>query len=105
MQLLDSDAAVQAAQDAGVTLTIRPGVQVRAFGDGVLLVTRGSKLNAAGSPVSPITFSSVQDDDLFGEGEWGGVIIQGFAPQYGQGGSGACFTGGFCNVRVRAEIS
>jgi hypothetical protein len=97
--VLASNADVQAAKDAGVTLTIRAGVQVRAFGDAVLLVTRGSTLNAAGSPFSPITFSSVEDDDLSGEGEWGGVIIQGFAPQYGKGGTGACFGAGTtCNV-------
>lgn len=94
-----SDADVQAVRDAGVTLTIRPGVQVRAFDTGSLLVTRGSKLNAIGSAASPITFSSLSDDDLDGEGEWGGVIVQGFAPQYGQGGTGACFgSGTTCNV-------
>ncbi len=95
-----NDADVQAIRDAGVTLTIRPGVQVRAFDNGSLIVTRGSKLNAVGSPAAPITFSSLNDDNLNGEGEWGGVIIQGFAPQYGQGGTGPCFgTGTVCNVR------
>ncbi|MCB1843823.1 MAG: hypothetical protein KDI09_12745, partial [Halioglobus sp.] len=93
-------ADVQAVRDAGVTLTIRPGVHVRAFDTGSLLVTRGSKLNAVGSPAAPITFSSVADDDLDGEGEWGGVVIQGFAPQYGAGGTGACFgSGTVCNVQ------
>lgn len=98
-ETVDSDADVAAVRTAGVTLTIRPGVHVRAFDTGTLLVTRGSKLDANGSPASPITFSSLNDDDLDGEGEWGGVIIQGFAPQYGQGGTGACFgTGTICNV-------
>ena len=74
------------------------GLDVKAFDDGSLLVTRGSKLMALGSPASPITFSSL-DDNYDGEGEWGGVIIQGFAPQYGQGGTGACFgSGSVCNV-------
>jgi hypothetical protein len=96
---VENEADVQAVRDAGVTLTIRPGVQVRAFDTGSLLVTRGSKLNAIGSAASPITFSSLSDDDLDGEGEWGGVIVQGFAPQYGQGGTGACFgSGTTCNV-------
>ena len=91
---------VQAVKDAGVTLTIRPGVEVRAFDTGSLLVTRGSKLMALGSPAAPITFSSVGDDDYDGLGEWGGVIIQGFAPQYGAGGTGACFdnSANVCNV-------
>ena len=90
---------MQAIIDAGVTLTIRAGVEVKAFDDGVLLVTRGSKLIANGSPASPITFSSI-DPDYNGMGEWGGVVIQGFAPQYGQGGTGACFNDGetWCNV-------
>jgi hypothetical protein len=95
-----SDADVQATRDAGVTLTIRPGVNVRAFDTGSLIVTRGSKLNAVGSPVSPITFSSLNDDNLDGEGEWGGVILQGFAPQYGLGGTGACYgSGTVCNIK------
>jgi hypothetical protein len=95
---VDSAADVQAVRDAGVTLTVRPGVDVRAFDDGSLLVTRGSKLMAVGSPASPITFSSL-DDNFDGEGEWGGVIIQGFAPQYGQGGTGPCYgSGTVCNV-------
>ena len=90
---------MQAIIDAGVTLTIRAGVEVKAFDDGVLLVTRGSKLIANGSSASPITFSSI-DPDYDGMGEWGGVVIQGFAPQYGQGGTGACFNDGetWCNV-------
>jgi hypothetical protein len=88
-----------AIQDAGVSLVIRPGVNINAFADGVLLVTRGSKLIANGSATSPITFSSI-DPDFNGMGEWGGVVIQGFAPQYGQGGTGACFAEGetWCNV-------
>ncbi len=96
---VSSAADVQAVRDAGVTLTVQPGVHVRAFDTGSLLVTRGSRLNAVGSASSPITFSSLGDDDLDGEGEWGGVILQGFAPQYGQGGTGACFGNGtVCNV-------
>jgi len=96
---VSSDADVAAIQAAGVTLTVESGVEVRAFDSGSLLVTRGSKLNAVGTAESPITFSSVADENLDGEGEWGGVIIQGFATQYGQGGTGACFgTGTVCNV-------
>ncbi|MAY15401.1 MULTISPECIES: hypothetical protein [Thalassolituus] len=92
-------AAVAAAKAAGVTLTIQPGVHVQALNTGVLLVTRGSKLMAEGTAANPITFSSYQDADFDGLGEWGGVVIQGFAPQYGQGDTGACFgTGTVCNV-------
>jgi hypothetical protein len=94
-----SDADVQVLRDNGPTLTIRPGVQVRAFDDGSLIVTRGSKLMAEGTALQPITFSSLADDDFDGLGEWGGVVIQGFAPQYGAGGTGVCYgLGTICNV-------
>jgi hypothetical protein len=96
---VDTNADVQAIIDSGVTLTVRAGTHVRAFDTGSLLVTRGSKIMAVGSAASPITFSSLTDNDLDGEGEWGGIIVQGFAPQYGQGGTGACFgSGTVCNV-------
>ncbi|MGB2145213.1 MAG: hypothetical protein ACPHV2_04445, partial [Porticoccaceae bacterium] len=96
---ITSAAQMQAIQDAGVTLTVEPGSDVKATADGVLLVTRGSKLIADAYPAKPITFSSL-DDNYDGMGEWGGVVIQGFAPQYGQGGTGACFADGedWCNV-------
>jgi hypothetical protein len=98
-QVVSDAADVQAVKDNGVTLTIDAGVHVRAEDDGSLIVTRGSVLEAVGTPAAPITFSSRGDDDFDGLGEWGGVIIQGFAPQYGAGGGGACFgTGTVCNV-------
>lgn len=97
---LNTDAEVAAAKAAGVTLTIEPGVHVKAFNTGVLLITRGSKIEAEGTAAAPITFSSIQDDDFDGEGEWGGVVVQGFAPQYGAGNTGACFgSGTVCNVQ------
>ncbi|ASP40903.1 hypothetical protein CHH28_11000 [Bacterioplanes sanyensis] len=95
-------AEVQAIKDSGVTLSIQPGTDIRGLDDGVLLVTRGSKLMAEGTAAQPITFSSDLDDNYDGLGEWGGVIIQGFAPQYGAGNTGACFDGnadGICNVQ------
>ena len=89
---------MQALRDNGVTLTIEPGTDIRAFDTGTLLVTRGSMLEADGTATQPITFSSL-DDNFDGLGEWGGVIIQGFAPQYGQGGTGPCYgSGEVCNV-------
>lgn len=96
---VSADSDVTAIKNNGVTLTIDAGVHVRAEDDGSLLVTRGSKLQAVGTAAAPITFSSNADDDFDGLGEWGGIIIQGFAPQYGQGGTGACFgSGTVCNV-------
>ena len=96
---LANAADVQSVRDADVTLTVEAGTQVRGFADGSLLVTRGSKLMAEGTATNPITFSSL-DTDFDGLGEWGGVVIQGFAPQYGPGGTGACFGSGVvCNVQ------
>ena len=83
---------------AGATLEIPAGMDVRFDSDGVLLITRGSKIIANGTAQQPITFSSA-DDGFDGEGEWGGIVIQGFAPQYGAGNTGACFGAGtVCNV-------
>ncbi len=86
---LSTAADVAAVKEAGVTLTIEPGVHVRALNTGALLVTRGSKIIANGEKpdgsIAPITFSSLEDENFDGEGEWGGVIIQGFAPQVGPG--------------------
>jgi hypothetical protein len=87
-----------AIKAAGVTLTIPAGVEVKASIDGVLVVTRGSKLEAVGTSSQPITFSSDKDSDLDGSGEWGGVIIQGFAPQFGFNNIGTCVSNGVCNV-------
>lgn len=93
-----TQADVDAIKAAGVTLTVEAGADVRGASDGALIVTRGSKLIAEGTAENPITFSSL-DDDYDGLGEWGGIVIQGFAPQYGAGGTGACFGAGVvCNV-------
>lgn len=84
---------VVAAQADGVTLTIEAGTDIRAENSGVLIVTRGNKIMAVGTKEKPITFSSV-DDNMDGMAEWGGVIIQGFAPQWGQNNTGACYANG-----------
>ena len=85
----------------GVTLTIEPGVQVRGLPSddplsaAVLHITRGSKINAVGTPTAPIIFASA-DPDFTGPGEWGGVQISGFAPH------NACDTSP-CNVDGEGE--
>lgn len=95
---VSNDADVAAIQDAGVTLTIEPGTNIRALDDGILIVTRGSRIMANGTATSPITFSSL-DNDFDGLGEWGGVVVQGFAPHFGTGNTGVCSgTGTVCNV-------
>lgn len=98
-----TDAATCSNGDALVsaTLTIEAGVQVRGLPSddplsaSVLHVTRGSMIDAVGTPAQPIVFSSA-DTDFTGPGEWGGVQISGFAPH------NAC-EGDPCNVDGEGE--
>lgn len=64
-----------------VTLTIDAGVNVygKSGTFANLVITRGSRLMAVGTKSAPIVFSS-DDDGLAGSGEWGGLIMHGFAP-------------------------
>ncbi|MGB7235147.1 MAG: hypothetical protein WBD41_04105, partial [Rhodococcus sp. (in: high G+C Gram-positive bacteria)] len=80
----------------GATLTIEPGTIIKAnAGSGVnasvLIVTRGSKIEAEGTAVAPIIFTSAADNIELGQtagtnldqndrGLWGGLIILGNAP-------------------------
>ncbi|MFA5256881.1 MAG: hypothetical protein WC360_01915 [Opitutales bacterium] len=70
----------------GATLTIEPGVHVYANEDtgvnaSALIITRGGKIMAQGSPTAPIIFEpiSAKDVDLGPDdtGMWGGVIVLG----------------------------
>ena len=64
--------------DAGVTLTVEAGTHFRSSGRGSLIITRGSKLMAEGTADAPIVMSSI-DAGYEGQGEWGGLVLQGFA--------------------------
>ena len=75
-------------EDGGTnaTLTIPAGTTV--FGQSgadYLVVTRGSRLNARGTESEPVIMTSIQDvvgtvDPVNDRGQWGGLIINGFAP-------------------------
>ena len=91
---LDDGSAVQS-----VTLTIEAGVDVRGktgtFAN--LLITRGSKIMAMDTADAPIVFSS-DDDGYDGSGEWGGLIIHGYAPH------NECAVGGsYCDIDSEGE--
>ncbi len=89
----------QSIKDNGYTITIEPGAEIKADQDGALIVTRGSQIFAEGTKEKPITFSSL-DDGFDGSGEWGGVVIQGFAPQHAPGSSLRCDTNdSICNAQ------
>ena len=82
--------------DGGATLTIEAGTIIKGQeGSGAnasaLVIARGSKINAIGTPNQPIIFTSVLDNIEKGElvgtnlsigdnGKWGGLIILGNAP-------------------------
>ena len=93
------NAAEQSAVRASrVTLTIEPGVNMGYNIGTSLIVTRGGLINANGTATAPITMSGV-DAGFDGSGEWGGVIIQGFAPQTAALQTADCSAAtGTCNV-------
>ncbi|MFK8043271.1 hypothetical protein, partial [Congregibacter sp.] len=83
--LTDATTCQGGAALVNATLTIAPGVSIVGLPSddplsaAVLHITRGSDINAVGTAVAPIVFSSA-DDDIAGPGEWGGVQVSGFAP-------------------------
>ncbi len=64
----------------GITLTINPGVVVRANtgSDVFVAVAQGGTINAEGTSSNPIVFTS--NDATPNPGDWGGLIILGRAP-------------------------
>lgn len=75
-----------ATTGAAATLTVEPGVTI--FGDvaaDMLVVNRGSRINAIGTPALPIVFTAAEDITGTANPEtsdrlWGGVILLGRAP-------------------------
>ena len=64
----------------GITLTINPGVVIRAdIGSDVFVaIAQGGMINAEGTSTNPIVFTS--NDATPNPGDWGGLIILGRAP-------------------------
>lgn len=67
-------------------LTIEPGVRIFASGGSdYLIVNRGSQIFAEGTASNPIIFTSRQSiegtTNLTSQGQWGGLVIAGRAPQ------------------------
>jgi len=93
---------------AGATLIIQPGVIVKGeVGTGAnasaLVIARGAKINAVGTPTQPIIFTSVADEIKPGqiaspnmdptlEGLWGGILILGNAK--------GSFAGGVTEIQI-----
>lgn len=74
----------------GATLTIQPGTII--VGDtitkGTLLITKGAKINAVGTPTCPIVFTSPKNPNQKNRGDWGGLILLGKATVNQPGGIG-----------------
>lgn len=82
-----------------VTLTIQEGTQIKGLTGSFanMIITRGSRIEAVGSPTAPIVFSS-DDPGLEGSGEWGGLILHGF------GEHNQCDPAtGVCNIDAEGE--
>ncbi len=80
------DPASPAPGSAQGVLTIEPGVTIFASGGSdYLIVNRGSQIFAEGTGVNPIVFTSRQNvegiTNLNSQGQWGGLVIAGRAPQ------------------------
>jgi ligand-binding SRPBCC domain-containing protein len=72
------------------TLTIDPGTIIRGdkTAQGALIIERGSKLNAIGTQAEPIVFTSGEPALSRTYGDWGGVIMCGYAQCNLPGGTG-----------------
>lgn len=70
------------------TLTILPGTIIRGdkFTQGTLIITRGAKINAAGTAANPIVFTSNEAIGTRNEGDWGGLVLLGLAKNNQPGG-------------------
>jgi hypothetical protein len=71
----------------GNTLTIEPGTVI--LGEGArsaLVVSRGAKIHAEGTSTRPILFTSAQAVGERRPGDWGGVVVNGYAPLNQPGG-------------------
>lgn len=81
---------------AGGTLNITPGTIIKgdvATAGSCLIVTRGGKINAVGTPTQPIVFTSSATPGNKSTGDWGGLVIAGNARVNVTGGIGT-FEGG-----------
>lgn len=60
---------------ANTVLQINAGARLAgAIANSALVITRGARINALGTPTAPIVFSSL-DNNYTGAGEWGGLIL------------------------------
>lgn len=112
IELGNGNEELESADDAdNLVLNVEPGTNI--YGGeprSWLVITRGSRIEAEGERNNPITFSSLDDwtaegsldeafenDDFSGDSEWGGLVLQGFAPNNQQ-------SEGNFNVNAEADL-
>ncbi|MBI4468334.1 MAG: hypothetical protein HY650_03325 [Acidobacteria bacterium] len=61
-------------------LTIQPGTTIKGLDRSFLVIERGAKLMAEGTPAAPIVFTSSQEPGFRSPRDWGGLWINGRAP-------------------------
>ncbi len=66
--------------DSLQTITIPAGTIVRGDTAATLIVSRGARIFATGTPQAPVVFTSLKPVHTRNPGDWGGVIILGEAP-------------------------
>ncbi|HLO82051.1 MAG TPA: hypothetical protein VK166_13880 [Chitinophagaceae bacterium] len=66
----------------GTTLTIPAGTIIKSdvSQKGALIIERGAKIDAQGTPTNPIVFTSGKPAGQRARGDWGGIILLGNAP-------------------------
>jgi hypothetical protein len=104
--------------DSGVTLTIEAGVTLVADSSeattDLIIVNRGSRINAVGTATNPIIFTSQQNLTANNvgdatQGQWGGIILLGQAPTAvcasGTGPNNAAGTSTTCQQAIEGVTS
>jgi hypothetical protein len=74
---------------APAALTIEPGTTILGERGSALVITRGAKIHAVGTPERPIVFTSSKPPGARYRGDWGGLNLLGAAPINVSGGETA----------------
>lgn len=78
---LSSQVIIGNDNSSNAELTIEAGTlikgEVSSVDPGVLIVSRGSTINAAGTSTDPIVFTSANDEGDRAQGDWGGIVLLG----------------------------
>ncbi|MFZ5940038.1 MAG: T9SS type A sorting domain-containing protein [Bacteroidota bacterium] len=72
----------------GATLTILPGTIIRGTEKSVLVIERGAKIEAVGTPEEPIVFTSNKGAGFRANSDWAGVVLCGYGINNVAGGEG-----------------